>query len=82
MRRAREERAAGASVEDSIVLAGATAGRAVIVSGLTVMVAMSGMLVAGGLFTSLAIGTSLVVGVAVLASATVLPALLLSLIHI
>jgi RND superfamily putative drug exporter len=76
MRRAREERAAGASVEDSIVLAGATAGRAVIVSGLTVMVAMSGMLVAGGLFTSLAIGTSLVVGVAVLASATVLPALL------
>ena len=76
MRRAREERAAGASVEDSIVLAGATAGRAVIVSGLTVMVAMSGMLVAGGLFTSLAIGTLLVVGVAVLASATVLPALL------
>lgn len=76
MRRAREERAAGASVEESIVAAGATAGRAVIVSGLTVMVAMAGMLVAGGLFTSLAVGTLLVVGVAVLASATVLPALL------
>lgn len=55
MRRAREERAAGASVEESIVRAGATAGRAVLVSGLTVMVAMAGMLVAGGLFTSLAV---------------------------
>ncbi len=76
LRRAREERAAGASVEASIIAAGATAGRAVLVSGLTVMVAMSGMLVAGGLFTSLAVGTLLVVGVAVLASATVLPAIL------
>ncbi len=76
LRRTREERAAGASVQDAIVAAGATAGRAVLVSGLTVMVAMAGMLVAGGLFTSLAVGTLLVVGVAVLASATVLPAVL------
>ncbi|MFN8075861.1 MAG: MMPL family transporter [Kineosporiaceae bacterium] len=76
MRRAREERAAGRSVRESIVVAGRTAGRAVIVSGITVVVAMSGMLVAGGMFTSLAIGAMLVVAVAVLASATVLPALL------
>lgn len=76
MRRAREERAAGASVSDSIIRAGASAGRAVLISGLTVMVAMSGMLVAGGLYTSLAIGALLVVGAAVLASATVLPAVL------
>ncbi|MEI2765606.1 MAG: MMPL family transporter [Dermatophilaceae bacterium] len=76
LRRSREERAAGASVEDAIVVAGATAGRAVLISGLTVMVAMAGMLVAGGLFTSLAVGTLLVVGVAVFASATVLPAVL------
>ncbi len=76
LRRAREERAKGASMLDSIALAGASAGRAVIISGLTVMVAMAGMLVAGGLFTSLAIGTLIVVGVAVLASATVLPAVL------
>ena len=76
VRRAREERAAGASVEDSIAIAGGTAGRAVVISGLTVMVAMAGMLVAGGLFTSIAIGALLVVGVAVLASATVLPAVL------
>jgi putative drug exporter of the RND superfamily len=76
VRRAREERAAGATITESIVRAGATAGRAVIISGVTVVVAMSGMLVAGGLFTSLAIGAMLVVAVAVLASATVLPALL------
>ncbi len=76
LRRAREERAAGASVADSIRTASATAGRAVVVSGVTVVVAMAGMLVAGGLFTSLAIGGMLVVTVAVLASVTVLPALL------
>lgn len=76
IRRAREERAAGASVVESVTVAGRTAGRAVLVSGVTVVVAMSGMLVAGGMFTSLAIGTMLVVAVAVVASATVLPALL------
>ncbi len=76
LRRAREERAAGASVGESIRRAGSTAGRAVVISGLTVMVAMSGMLVAGGLFASMAIGTLLVVGVAVLGAATVLPAIM------
>jgi RND superfamily putative drug exporter len=76
LRRVQEERRAGASVREAIVTAGRTAGRAVVISGVTVVVAMSGMLVAGGLFTSLAIGAMLVVAVAVLASATVLPALL------
>jgi RND superfamily putative drug exporter len=76
IRRSREERAAGASVREAVTIAGRTAGRAVVISGITVVVAMSGMLVAGGLFTSLAIGAMLVVAVAVLASATVLPALL------
>ncbi len=76
IRRAQEERAAGADVRDSIALAGASAGRAVVISGVTVVVAMSGMLVAGGLFTSLALGAILVVLVAVVASATTLPALL------
>jgi putative drug exporter of the RND superfamily len=76
LRRSREERAAGASVRESISRASATAGRAVVISGITVVVAMSGMLVAGGMFTSLAIGAMLVVAVAVLASVTVLPALL------
>jgi putative drug exporter of the RND superfamily len=76
LRRAREERAAGASVRESIGIAGATAGRAVVVSGLTVVVAMSGMLVAGGMFASMGIGAMLVVGVAVVAAVTTLPALL------
>ena len=76
LRRAREERHAGATVEDSIAIAGATAGRAVVISGVTVVIAMSGMLVAGGLFTSLGLGAMLVVGVAVLASVFVLPAML------
>lgn len=76
MRRVSEERAAGRSIREAIDVAGATAGRAVVISGLTVVVAMSGMLVAGGLFTSLAVGTILVVAVAVLGTVTVLPALL------
>src|SRR5699024_6300061 len=76
LRRAREERRAGASVLDSIGIAGATAGRAVVISGLTVVIAMSGMLVAGGMFTSLGLGAMLVVAVAVGAAITVLPALL------
>ncbi|RIK12442.1 MAG: RND transporter [Acidobacteria bacterium] len=76
MRRAREERAAGASVRDSIGIAGATAGRAVVVSGLTVVVAMSGMLVAGGMFAAMGLGAMIVVGIAVVAAVTTLPALL------
>lgn len=76
LRRAREERAAGADVRDAVIRAGATAGRAIVISGLTVMVAMSGMIVAGGLFASISIGTLLVVGVAVLGAVTVLPAIM------
>ncbi len=76
MRRVQEEMAAGHSRTDAIAVAGATAGRAVVISGLTVVVAMAGMLVAGGLFTSLALGAMTVVAVAVLTAAVVLPALL------
>ncbi|WP_345712979.1 MMPL family transporter, partial [Kineococcus glutinatus] len=76
LRRARAARAEGASVRDSVLLAARTSGRAVVVSGATVVVSMTGMLVAGGLYTSLALGGVLVVAVAVLASATLLPAVL------
>ena len=76
VRRSREERAAGASVRDAVATAGRTAGRAVLISGITVVVAMAGMLVAGGLFSSIAVGTIIVVAVAVVASVTVLPAVL------
>ncbi len=47
LRREREERARGCSSGEAIAIASATSGRAVIVSGLTVMVAMAGMLIAG-----------------------------------
>ncbi len=75
-RRAREERARGASVGDSVALAASSAGRAVVVSGITVVVALSGLFVAGGLFRSLAVAAIFVVGAAVVASATTLPAVL------
>jgi len=76
LRRSREERVAGADREHAVARAGATAGRAVVISGITVVIAMSGMLVAGGLFTSVAVGSMIVVVCAVVASATLLPAVL------
>jgi putative drug exporter of the RND superfamily len=77
IRRDREERAKGDSVDHAIAVTAATSGRAVVVSGLTVMVAMSGMFLAGfSIFSAFAMGTILVVAVAMLGSVTVLPALL------
>jgi uncharacterized membrane protein YdfJ with MMPL/SSD domain len=77
LKRVREERAAGRSAEAAIEAAAATSGRAVLVSGMTVMVAMAGMYMAGSpTFTSLATGTILVVAVSVLGSLSVLPATL------
>jgi RND superfamily putative drug exporter len=72
-----EERDAGRSKEDALAFAAATSGQAVLISGLTVMIAMAGMFFAGSIvFQSFAVGTILVVGVAVLGSLTVLPAVL------
>jgi len=77
LRREREERAAGRSTRDAIEVAASTSGRAVLISGLTVMVAMSGMFLSGDkTFISFAEGTILVVAIAMFASLTVLPALL------
>ncbi|HEX8121092.1 MAG TPA: MMPL family transporter [Solirubrobacteraceae bacterium] len=77
LRRMREERAAGRSNEAAIEAAAATSGRAVLVSGVTVMIAMAGMYFGGAAtFTSFATGTIAVVGVAMLGSLTVLPAML------
>jgi uncharacterized membrane protein YdfJ with MMPL/SSD domain len=77
LRRVREERAAGRSNQAAIEAAAATSGRAVLVSGITVMTAMAGMYFAGAsTFTSFATGTIAVVAVAMLGSLTVLPALL------
>ena len=77
LRRKMEERDAGRSNEAALEFAAATSGQAVLVSGVTVLIAMAGMLIAGNaVFTSMAVGTMLVVAVAVLGSVTVLPAVL------
>ena len=72
-----QERAAGRSEQAALEAAAATSGRSVLISGLTVMVAMAGMFLTGdATFASLGVATILVVAVAVLGSLTVLPALL------
>jgi hypothetical protein len=77
LRRMREERAAGRSNEAALEAAAATSGRAVLVSGVTVMLAMAGMYLSGApTFASFATGTIVVVAVAMLGSLTVLPAVL------
>jgi uncharacterized membrane protein YdfJ with MMPL/SSD domain len=77
LRREMEERDAGRTPDAALNAAAATSGRAVLISGFTVMVAMAGMFLAGSAtFTSFAGATILVVAVSVLGSLTVLPALL------
>ncbi len=77
IKREREERAAGRGERAALEAAAATSGRSVLISGLTVMVAMAGMFLTGDpTFSSFALGTIFVVAIAVLGSLTVLPALL------
>jgi len=77
IRREREERLKGRGSYDAIAVAAATSGRAVVVSGVTVIIAMAGMFLSGdGTFASLAVGTIAVVAASVVGSVTVLPALL------
>ena len=77
LRRTREERAAGHDTTEALRIAAGTSGRAIVVSGLTVMVALAGLFLTGiDVFSGVAIGTILVVGVAVLGSLTFLPAIL------
>ena len=77
IRREREERAGGREPRPALQRAASTSGQAVLISGLTVLVAMAGMLIAGNkIFTSIALGTMLVVLCAIVGSLTVLPAAL------
>ena len=77
LRRHREERARGVPLSQAIATAARTSGRAIVVSGLTVMTALAGLTLTGyALFTGMAIGAIIVVGIAVAGSLTVLPALL------
>ena len=77
LRRAREERAHGATPARALQAAAATSGRAVLISGFTVMIAMTGMFLMGNkTFTSFGMGTVVVVAMALVGSLTVLPAVL------
>ena len=73
--RFRDERARGRNKLEAIERAGATAGRTVLFSGLTVVIALVGMLIVPfSFFQSLGIGAILVVLVALSATFTFLPA--------
>ncbi|HEY2260029.1 MAG TPA: MMPL family transporter, partial [Solirubrobacteraceae bacterium] len=75
LKREREERRLGHT--DALQRAAATSGRAVLASGVTVLIAMAGMLLTGSkTFDSIGVGAMLVVFMAMLGSLTVLPALL------
>jgi RND superfamily putative drug exporter len=77
LKREREERAAGHDPRTALDIAAATSGRSVLISGVTVMVAMAGMFMTDDArFASFGLATMLVVAVAMLGSLTVLPALL------
>jgi len=77
LRREREEQARGRSFPEALRIAAGTSGRSILVSGLTVMIAMAGLFLTGiDQFTGIALGTIAVVGIAVAGSLTVIPALL------
>ncbi len=76
LKREREERRR-ADPRQALARAAATSGRAVLVSGTTVLIAMAGMLFAGShIFGSIGIGAMIVVLISMIGSLTVLPALL------
>lgn len=78
VKRFREELAAGALPEAAARATMATVGRAVLVAGSTVVIALSAMIIAGNaVFTSMAVGSMLVVAVGVLSALTALPAVLM-----
>jgi RND superfamily putative drug exporter len=77
IRRERAERASGRDSEAALGATSATVGRAIVVSGLTVLTALAGLLFTGSkVFTSIGLATMVVVAIAVIGSVTVLPAVL------
>jgi RND superfamily putative drug exporter len=77
LKREREERRAGYGHREALGRAAATSGHAVLTSGITVMIAMAGMLLTGSkVFDSIGVGAMLVVLTAMVGSLSVLPALL------
>ncbi len=77
IRREREERKAGRDEHAALNATAATVGRAIVVSGVTVIAGLAGLLLTGlTIFASMALATMLVVAIAVVGSLTVLPATL------
>ena len=77
VRRFRDELAEGRSARDAVSWTIATAGEAILFSGLIVMIGFCGLLLIGvPIMISMGIGGAVVVGVAVLAALTLLPSLL------
>jgi RND superfamily putative drug exporter len=77
LRREREERASGRSLPEALAIAARTSGHTILVSGLTVMTALTALfLTGGGPYPGLAVAMIAVVAMAVAGSLTVLPALL------
>jgi putative drug exporter of the RND superfamily len=77
LRREREERSRGRTTGEALRIAAGTSGRAIVVSGITVMIALAGLFLTGySVFTGIGLGSIAVVGVAVAGSLTFLPALL------
>jgi putative drug exporter of the RND superfamily len=77
LRREREERARGRSSAEALRIAAGTSGKAIVISGLTVMVTLAGLFLTGlSIFDGIGLGSIAVVGIAVAGSLTVLPALL------
>ena len=75
--RSREERHRGLSSHEALERTARTSGRTVLISGMTVAIAMAGMFVLGlDVFNGLAAGTIAVIVCAVAGSVTVLPAVL------
>ena len=75
--RFRNERTAGWAKLDAIARACSTTGRAVFYAGFTVVLSLTGLMLAGdATFISLALGAVIVVAIAILGSLTLLPAML------
>ena len=76
--RFREERKRGRDLKEAVVVAGGTAGRAVLFSGMTVVLALMGLLIVPStVFISLGLGAIFVVIASVSAGLTLLPAILM-----
>jgi uncharacterized membrane protein YdfJ with MMPL/SSD domain len=77
LKRDREERQRGETPHDALLRTARTSGQAVLISGVTVLIAVAGMLVVGDpTFESIGLGTMIVVAVAIVGSLSVLPALM------